>query len=333
MKRRPFALVLSIAVLLAIVAHGRLRAADEANVPVRLAGHMEMTLPANASPADLARGSVILASARALMTKYANVEDAERDGYAKFLPGLPLPHEHYTNRANALRANVGTFDPAVPTSLIYKRTGHGLAIEGVMYTAPNRFDAAQLDARVPLSLGTWHRHVDFCWAPAGTYGDARFGFSGTIRTQAACDAAGGRFTPRIFAWMVHVWPTETTPSKIWAVDADDMEMEHAGPVAIADQTTLPIPRSSLPSLAVDTGDVARGAAIFEGNCASCHGAGGANGPDAPRLQNSGLSAGQVSFMVHHPRAIDRASSMPDLGLSERDVADVAAYVATLSRDR
>jgi mono/diheme cytochrome c family protein len=200
-----------------------------------------------------------------------------------------------------------------------------------MYTAPNRFDEAQLDARVPVSLGTWHRHIDFCRAPAGVYGDPRFGFSGTIRTEDACTAAGGRFTPRIFGWMVHVWPNETVPAKVWAVDADG-EMAHgsAAGESVYDQAKLPIAREKLPSMDVAAGDVARGAAIFTGNCASCHGAGGENGPDAPRLRGSGLTAGQVAYMVHDPHAIDPASTMPNLGLSAGDIADVAAYVASLS---
>lgn len=77
-----------------------------------------------------------------------------------------------------------------------------------MYTAPNGFTAAQLDARVPLSLGTWHRHIDFCWAPPGLKGDPRFGFAGSIHTQDACAAAGGNFTPLV-----------CDPARIWAVDA------------------------------------------------------------------------------------------------------------------
>jgi mono/diheme cytochrome c family protein len=102
---------------------------------------------------------------------------------------------------------------------------------------------------------------------------------------------------------------------------------------VADQHTLPIARDRLPVLAVDAGDAARGYAIFEGNCASCHGAGGANGPDAPRLAGSGLSAGQIAFMVRNPTAIDPASAMPLLGLSDQDVADVSAYVAGLAAQR
>jgi hypothetical protein len=43
----------------------------------------------------------------------------------------------------------------------------------------------------------------------------KFGLAGSISTQAACDAAGGRFFPIIFGWMVHVYPFEATREKIW----------------------------------------------------------------------------------------------------------------------
>jgi mono/diheme cytochrome c family protein len=328
MRWKSVAIACVAIIVAALFVHGRLRAAD---VPVTRAGHMEMTLRAASEPGDAARGAAILAAAKALAAKYADVADAERDGYKKFLPNIPLPIEHYTNGMNALRANFGSFDPMAPTSIIYKRTANGLVVAGVMYTAPNRFDAAQLDARVPLSLATWHRHVDFCWPPAGMRDDPRFGMSGSIVTKDDCEAAGGRFIPRVFNWMVHVWPNETDPRKIWAVDAGMSMGHHDGAGMVSDQTTLPIPLDQIPSVAVALGDAGRGRAIFAGNCASCHGPGGANGPDAPRLRSSGITEGQAAYMVRHPRAIDPSSEMPDFGFTDRDVADVSAYVASLSR--
>jgi mono/diheme cytochrome c family protein len=324
--------LVSLIFVFALIALWHARSGAVVTVPVTRDEHMEMTIHGSPAPGDQARGDAILAAARAVVAKYANVADAERDGYAKFLPNIPLPIEHYTNGKYAIAAAFGSFDPNHPTSIIYKRTPGGLVVVGVMYTAPNRFDASQLDARVPLSLGTWHRHVDFCAGPNGSVADPRFGFAGTIDTQAACEAAGGRFIPRVFNWMVHVWPLEHDPAKIWAVDAEGAMSAHhdrAGGT-IANQTTLPISRERLPAVTVDAGDVARGAAIFAGNCASCHGAGGANGPDAPRLAGAELSAGQVAYMVRHPKGVDPSSEMPELGLSDRDVADVAAYVAGLA---
>jgi hypothetical protein len=39
---------------------------------------------------------------------------------------------------------------------------------------------------------------------------------GSIATADACDAAGGRWLPLVFNWMVHVYPFETDAAKIWA---------------------------------------------------------------------------------------------------------------------
>jgi hypothetical protein len=195
------------------------------DVPTMRDGHMEMTLHAPERPGDRGRADAIVAAARQVMADHPTVEAAEKAGFKKFLPAIPLSIEHYTNRSYAVEAWLGHFDPMHPTSLIFKRDGNSLQIVGVMYTASNSADRDELNARVPLSFGTWHRHVDFCKAPVGTaladrFGpDARFGFAGSIHTKAACDAAGGTFIPRVFGWMVHVWPNEKTDASVWAVDA------------------------------------------------------------------------------------------------------------------
>ncbi|HMD02869.1 MAG TPA: cytochrome c [Candidatus Baltobacteraceae bacterium] len=297
--------------------------------------HMEMTLQASERPGDRARADAILSAARQVMAAYPTVADAERAGFTKFLPGVPLPIEHYTSRAYALEAWFGHFDALHPTSLIFKRTTGGLQIVGVMYTASNQVDRDGLDARVPLSFGTWHRHIDFCKPPAGTPRsdlfppNARFGLAGSITTLQDCEAAGGTFLPVVFGWMVHVWPNETAREKIWAVDMHGDAHHHAEGMVGTFSAGLPIPAAKLPAAPVGAGDPARGALVFSENCQSCHGAAGRAGPDAPALAASGLSAGQVAFMIRHPQAIDAASAMPLISLGDRDVADVAAYVAGL----
>jgi hypothetical protein len=114
-----------------------------------------------------------------------------------------------------------TFNPAHPTSLLYKKVGDGYELEGAMYTAPRRLDEDQLNQRVPLSIARWHEHVNLCWPPKGASGVKQanwkeFGLRGSIATQDACEAASGRWIPIIFSWMVHVYPFETDPAKIWA---------------------------------------------------------------------------------------------------------------------
>ena len=96
------------------------------------------------------------------------------------------------------------------------------------------------------------------------------------------------------------------------------------------KSALPIPLNKLKSQTVAAGDAKAGKAVFDANCASCHGAGGVshNGP-GPTLAGAGLKAGQVAFMVRHPQAIDPDSGMPALPLTDKQLADVAAYVASL----
>jgi hypothetical protein len=45
---------------------------------------------------------------------------------------------------------------------------------------------------------------------------SKFGLKGSIATQDACDAAGGRFRHSIFGWMVHVYPYEDSLDKAFA---------------------------------------------------------------------------------------------------------------------
>jgi hypothetical protein len=48
---------------------------------------------------------------------------------------------------------------------------------------------------------------------------------GSINTKEACNAAGGTFLPHVFGWMVHVYPYETDPKKIWSRHGDDSSHE------------------------------------------------------------------------------------------------------------
>src|SRR6266496_4032175 len=87
-----------------------------------------------------------------------------------------------------------------------------------MYTAPQRMAQEDLDSRVPLSIAQWHAHVNLCMPPKGKrqHGDwTRFGLRGTIATEQECRTAGGRFFPQIYGWMLHVYPYEIAPEKIW----------------------------------------------------------------------------------------------------------------------
>ena len=83
-----------------------------------------------------------------------------------------------------------------------------------------------MNRRVPLSIAEWHLHTNLCLPPDGQKSDiaapdAKFGLQGSIVTAAACKQAGGTFMPHLFGWMVHVYPYETDPAKVWAAGMDD----------------------------------------------------------------------------------------------------------------
>jgi hypothetical protein len=180
--------------------------------------HMRMSAPRPRSVADQSRADAIVRTLRAAVARYRDYRVAVADGYVQYLPNLPQPMYHFTNWGNAYLAEFG-FDPARPTSLLYKPVAGGFELVGAMYTAPRRFGEDQLDERVPLSVASWHQHVNIC-LPQGTRAAAadwrKFGFGGSILTAGDCEANGGTFHPVIFGWMVHVHPFEPDPAKIWA---------------------------------------------------------------------------------------------------------------------
>ncbi len=188
--------------------------------------HMKLTPERRAAPGDSTRAAALVTRVRGTLAKYRDVRVAEADGFHLFLPGVKhQPVYHYTNRLYALEAMV-RFDPDHPTSLLYqRRPGDSLVLVGAMYTAPARLPDDDLDQRIPLSIARWHEHVNWCIPPRGgiqhwrdsTGGRPVFGPQSPIATAEACTAAGGRFLPRIFGWMVHVNAfASDDPRVIWA---------------------------------------------------------------------------------------------------------------------
>ena len=185
--------------------------------------HMHMTAMRPETPEDAQRASEIVAQLRGGIEKYKDYHVALHDGYKIFLPNLPQPEYHFTNYLNGF-LEAFKFDPARPTSLLYKKTGTGYELVGAMYTMPKRASEAQLDKRVPLSVATWHLHTNLCMPPKDQRTSAdwsKFGLRGSIATQEACNAAGGRFHPVIFGWMVHVYPYEDSLNKVFAMHHHD----------------------------------------------------------------------------------------------------------------
>ena len=96
----------------------------------------------------------------------------------------------------------------------------GMQAVGVMYTAPGNAQPAELDKRVPLSIGVG---TDTCTSAVGRAalrgktGTARLRASGSQAQSATkpCQAAGGYWIPLALGWMTHIYPNETERDKIW----------------------------------------------------------------------------------------------------------------------
>ena len=212
---------------------------DSSDTPVAttmMSKHMQINVQPPQKPGDAQRAEEILAAARAVLERYRDVADAEAEGYAAFAPtgkiGEEVHYTHYWRAGNEKEA----IDLDRPGSILYKRTAKGMQAVGVMYTAPANATPAELDKRVPLSIGTWHRHVHFCGWPSGTPRSdwdgptARFGFNGSISDEASCKAAGGYWIPLVLGWMIHIYPNEKGREKIWVgeqmMQLHTAEMEH-----------------------------------------------------------------------------------------------------------
>src|ERR1700683_1370023 len=136
---------------------------DATPVPsMKMGHHMQMSLKGKPEPGDGERAQAIVAAAREVLSRYADVNVALREGYKPFHPSGRIGEEvHYTNYRVARREQKHV-DYAQPGSILYRRTTEGMKAVGVMYTAPRESTVEQLNAVAPLSVATWHRHVDFC---------------------------------------------------------------------------------------------------------------------------------------------------------------------------
>jgi hypothetical protein len=184
--------------------------------------HMKMTILRDLKLGDQEKADQVVTGARKAAEKYTDYKVALADGYKIFLPNVLQKQYHFTNYRYAFEAAID-FDPEHPTSLLYEKNGGEYKLIGVMYTAPKNANWNDLDRRIPLSIAQWHAHINLCMPPADrkkeAWGpNAKFGLVGSITTRDACEAAGGKFMPQIFGWMVHVYPFEQKPEDIWSVE-------------------------------------------------------------------------------------------------------------------
>ena len=197
-----------------------------------MAKHMAYSSSRPLTAADSVRAMHIVSDLRQAVAKYQDVKVAEADGYEMFAPQIKnQPQYHFTKKWNAIRNQFG-FDPARPTSLLYKKDTQGrFHLVGAMYTASKGTSEDALNDRVPLSVAHWHRHINWCVPPRRQNerwsetknGRPVFGPLG-VATREECDAANGRFIPQAFGWMVHANVFAGNDLKsIWH---DDHTMDH-----------------------------------------------------------------------------------------------------------
>ena len=197
--------------------HGAVTAMGQMHHHHQMGPHMYMTALRTATPQDWTKADTIVKQLREAIEKYKDYRVALADGFHIFMPNLPQSEYHFTNYYNGFLESF-SFDPARPTSLLYKKTASGYELIGAMYTMPKRVSEAQLNERIPLGVAQWHLHTKLCMPPRDQRGHAnlsKFGLQGSIVTKEACTQAGGKFYPVIFGWMVHVYPFETSRQAIW----------------------------------------------------------------------------------------------------------------------
>jgi hypothetical protein len=195
--------------------------------------HMRMAPRKTATAADSARAKEIVKTARAALSRYSDVKAAETDGYVKFLPWLEDQSIYHYNSFPNVLATLGGFDATKPVSLLYKKDAKGtMKLVGAMYAAPPMATPGDLDARLPTGIAHWHEHINFCGPNPDSVraGVQKIDAPSTakwlsISTREACTEAGGRFVPRLFGWMAHVYLfSGDDPNVIWGEEHGSMDM-------------------------------------------------------------------------------------------------------------
>jgi hypothetical protein len=217
-----------LVVVCAAVVHNQLTAKSMAEPATDADPHMSMTKLRPPRPGDQARADAIVAAAKKTAERYRDYRKAEADGYTIFMPDQRQNVYHFILESPS-SDDKERFDPDQPRGLLYTKIDGptpGYKLIGVMHMARYGATEEELNARIPLSIAQWHQHLNMCvpqqpeqrnWLT----GDPTFGLNGSITTAEACRAAGGTFRPHLAGWMIHVYPFETDPAKVWSAGMGD----------------------------------------------------------------------------------------------------------------
>jgi cytochrome c2 len=162
--------------------------------------------------------------------------------------------------------------------------------------------------------------------------------------------SGRDLPPRALYWIVKngikmtampAFAFRMDEAELWAVVAAVMELPRLSPAAYQALTT--IPPAAVESTPVREPDPSRGKlAVGQYGCTACHAVPGMEGPKArvgPTLH--GIASRQMlggvlpnspenmARWLRSPQSATPHTAMPDLGVTEGDARDMAAYLATL----
>ena len=217
-----------------------------------------------------------------------------------------------------------------------------------------RIDVPPLDDATKIARGG--RHFDaYCVACHGAPGIAPEPFAlGLTPTPANLAHTAREWKPADLFWTIRhgikmtgmpAWKYRLSDDEIWSIVAflrvlptltPDRYRREIGGRPPAATVVVRTQRAT-------TGDAARGKrAIHQYACATCHaipGIVGANAPVGPPLEGiatrafiAGVVPNTPATMIawlREPQAFRPDGAMPNLGMSEADAADIAAYLATL----
>jgi mono/diheme cytochrome c family protein len=139
------------------------------------------------------------------------------------------------------------------------------------------------------------------------------------------------------------WSFRLSEADLWAVVAFVDRLPTLGPAEYRRLAARSVPLTQASSTATREGDPARGrVALQQYACVTCHvipGVAGAVHPVGPSLEGiahrkylAGVLPNSRAAMVQwlrFPQRVAPGTAMPDLGVSEQDAADLAAFLETL----
>lgn len=136
---------------------------------------------------------------------------------------------------------------------------------------------------------------------------------------------------------------ESAPRSRWRLPAATLLLCSVAATAVVAGCAGPEQSARTPPQMARIGDPERGAQLISSyGCATCHvvpGVRGADGLVGPPLDKIALrtylageipnSADNMQRWIRHPQSIEPGTAMPDLGVTQRDAADITAYLYTL----